>query len=224
MLVDDKLLVGDLEGNFHALKAATGAKLWATPLGSTRFQGGAVPAVADGRAFFAISDKVVALDAKTGELLHAIDATTWTSPVLDNGLLYLAVDKELRAYSPETGHLYWRQTAGGRISRPMAAAAGKIVYVADDLAVYAVAPHTGAVAWKKVVDTYGSGHGSPIIAGGLVYVGRYMGGLRVLNLSTGEQAGLLLPTAKVHQWVVATDTRLYVPSASWGVWALTNQP
>ncbi len=121
-----------------ALDAASGKEVWATATGIAKYQGGgesgaegnkggdgprSTPAVNDGRVYVYSSDMVLhCLEATTGKSIWKKDIVAefggknigWKSamsPVVDNGLVYIAgggAGQAMLAFNPQSGALVWK--------------------------------------------------------------------------------------------------------------------
>jgi outer membrane protein assembly factor BamB len=125
-----------------ALDAATGKELWATPIGTAKYDGGgdsgtpdnkggdgprSTPAISGGRVFIYTSTMVLqCLDAANGQALWKQDVIAsfggknigWQSamsPVVEDGLVYVAgggAGQSMLAFKAATGELAWKSGEG----------------------------------------------------------------------------------------------------------------
>ncbi len=110
MIVGDTAVLFDLDGTLHALALASGAVRWTTVTRGGSIARSSGPLASDGQRLFALNGVsrpwLSAIDLATG-------ATLWTSlqhvathsPVVSNGVLYLATNRRLQARDPATGAL-----------------------------------------------------------------------------------------------------------------------
>jgi outer membrane protein assembly factor BamB len=108
MIVNGTALMFDLNGLVHAFDLSTGAVRWVTPTHAGKDYRSSGPLATDGRRVFALSGVVAtwatAIDLDTGATLWNMHLPKWThSPILSNGVLYLARSKHLLALDPATG-------------------------------------------------------------------------------------------------------------------------
>ncbi len=122
-----------------------------------------------------------------------------SSPVIANGtVIFGAGDGGVYALDPATGARRWRATTGGRIRGTPAVASGLVYVGSYDGRVYAFDAATGARRW--VYETEGttlnsadwgfdrrSIQASPVVAGGVVYVGARDGFIYALDAATGHR-------------------------------------
>ncbi|HYG59327.1 MAG TPA: PQQ-binding-like beta-propeller repeat protein [Symbiobacteriaceae bacterium] len=220
LVTAEMVVVGDSAGSVHALHPETGKSLWSTPLGQGGFSSRVPPSLYNGSLFLATASQVVALDAATGTIRYTIAHGSANGVVVDNGFLYLTEGEKLYAFDPATGRELWATALGKPVYRPIAAAKGLVIVPTQDARLQAVDGVTGKVVWTAVLDTYGSAYGSPAVAGDLVYMGAYGGGLKLFKLQTGEAAGVLLPGVRVPETPVITDSHLYAAGDQRGLHAL----
>ncbi len=90
-----------------------------------------------------------------------------TAPVIVDGILYLAVRREIIALNSATGEEVWRFETGDSVYCTPTVASG-IVYVgSNDEHLYAIHAQTGEGLWKSHLG--GAMHGSPAVVDGVVY-------------------------------------------------------
>jgi eukaryotic-like serine/threonine-protein kinase len=200
-------------GFAYALDAQTGQERWRTEIGPDRTWDG--PIVADGLVHLCTESAVVTLDAATG-------AERWSLPLtpllcrnlaVADGVLYVPTlsdierSGDLLALDPETGQERWRlHFEDGLFS---IAVVDGVAYLG--LADFSTDRFSGGVAavdlttrtqlWRYD-DPDGRGHGSPTVAGGVVYVGDSSpvrpGILHALDATTGTV-----------RWTASLDDMLY---------------
>ena len=102
-----------------------------------------------------------------------------TSPVVADGVLYVAAEQSLVAVDLATRELRWAFPAGDAF-RSSPALLGDTLYVGNnDGAIYAVGIGAGAERWR--VRTGGMVTGSPAVADGVLYVGSHDGNLYAIE-------------------------------------------
>jgi outer membrane protein assembly factor BamB len=182
-----------LSAGVVALDAATGEILWSRYTGAGVF---GAPAVAYGMVYEGSGDGYVyAWDAKTG-------TQRWRAPVghlgaggvpaaVSGGLVFIGGDNiDFYAFDAFTGELVWttpvRSYTGG------ATLANGVLYVGTKdtppYHLYAIDASTGAKLWSRTVDgseCCGGVHGTPSVAGGIVYVGAQDGNIYAFDADTG---------------------------------------
>ena len=153
------------------------------------------PAVAYGRVFIANNPGTVfAVDAKTGKLAwhYASGRCTAASPAVANGLVYEAfLNRPPCNRSPGTRGI--------------------------DGEVVALVAKTGKVRWRHRI---GPSESSPLVAGGLVYVGDWNGWVYALDARTGRQRWAYRTGGEVKGAVAVSGHRLYVGSYDHNLYAL----
>lgn len=108
MLVDHVALLFELNGKLHAFDARTGALQWEmqTPWGDTARS--MAPMASDGHHVFALTGVVrpalSAINLATGNVRWTLRPGLWShSPVVSNGVLYLATSHHVLAFDADTG-------------------------------------------------------------------------------------------------------------------------
>jgi outer membrane protein assembly factor BamB len=182
-VVDGTVYVGCRDAHVYALDAATGRKKWDYPTSKSWVNG--TPAVRDGRVFVGTSDssRFMALDARTGRLLFNFDAHSYvfSSAALAGDLAYFGSHNgKLYAVSSRTGQLAWEfQTEASRHD-PL-----KILNADGSLNHDSFSPLFGDFE-DMYLDFYrfvsiGAIMSSPVVDGGVLYVGSLDGTLYALT-------------------------------------------
>jgi outer membrane protein assembly factor BamB len=188
---EDKVMVGQEEGDFQALDFKTGKPAWkfhtSSPIESS-------PIVVGATVYFGTDDGTVyALDVDNGKQRWKYKAAgpVKSSPSFSNGLLYFADYRgDMYAARPSDGKLAWRvhTGSGGFYSSPTIAY-GRVYAARDDGTVVAVSAKGGKAAWQRSI---GNGvYGSPAVAQvkGVppsVYIGGYAKKIYALDAGTGK--------------------------------------
>jgi outer membrane protein assembly factor BamB len=168
---------GSTDGNMYAFDSETGAVQWKYFAGSDGIESS--PAVADGIIYFGSNDhNFYALNAQNGQLLWEFATTenVSSSPKVVNGIVYFgSSDNYIYALNAKTGSLVWRYEALDMINQSSPAINNGVVFIGSrDGYLYALNAANGQLKWKY----YGGGSSfemsSPVIAGGLVYIGGWM--------------------------------------------------
>jgi len=118
-----------------------------------------------------------------GGLWSSATDPVYSSPVIANGRVYVALPSGLDALNAATGQVVWSNALNGSFySSP--AFAGSSIYVASNAGgVYAVNT-LGTKLWG-VLTTVDFVYASPVVANGVVYIGSSTGTVYALNASTG---------------------------------------
>ncbi len=171
-VVDGTVYVGCRDANLYALDAATGREKWRYPT-----QGSWVvtsPAVTAGRVVFATSDSslVTALDAATGQQQwqHSTRAYVFASPAVAGDVVLVgALNGILEARSLASGALLWEfRTEASRAN------AGWVLDASGRFNGGLTFPSPWRESATGVVERQsrvGSFFSSPLVAGGVVYIG-----------------------------------------------------
>jgi len=173
---------GCRDGHVYALDAATGRELW-----NHDTQGSWVnssPAVSAGQVHVATSDTALykVLDAGTGQLLHehAVQAYVFGSPTIAGDVVLVgALNGVLQARDKASGALLWEfQTEASRANRGW-------VLMADNRfngpLLFATNWHEGMAQGVERQQSVGSFFSTPLVAGGVVYVGSADGRMYALE-------------------------------------------
>jgi hypothetical protein len=178
--------VGDDNGNFYAIDAATGALRWKLPTGSSVVSR---PAVVDGTVYVGSENNdVYALDAATGAVRwkYNTGGSVDSGPAVTDGLVYVGNDNnEVFALDAATGAVRWTQpNVGDNVTTNPAVVGGTVYVGCDDNSVYALNAATGAIRWQR--PTHGQVNSSPAVVGGVVFVGSDDGNVYALTAATGS--------------------------------------
>ena len=156
-------------------------QLWSIDLG-TGYRGTVGYSVIANRIVVTtVSDKLVALDEKTGKKLwtqvspsQGSGTNGWIGPAYDNGMIFVdpASPKSsnapgMFAFDERTGKKLWSTFAGAPFTSPPTAASG-IVYTSSNGKVYAFDETTGSLKWTASVEN--GDDSSPAVTQNGVYV------------------------------------------------------
>ncbi len=197
------------------------------------------PAVANGMVYFyADPGKLYALDAATGTFRWSYaTGGGQSSPVVANGIVYVASGGKLYALDAATGVLKWTYAKSGWTSPVVA---NGIVYFGSwgswdlDGKLYALNAQTGALLWSHAAPRMELSR-SPAVANGIVYHNGPLCGLYAYDAATGAflwrypvpgaNPGSLCPVvANGVVYVAFADCKLYALDALTGAfqWSYTG--
>ena len=226
-------------GNFYALNAANGDKLWnvSIPVGTSS------PAVEGGVVYVGSYDQnVYALNATNGSKLwsYVIGDLVSSSPAVANGIVYVGLsDGDLVALNGTTGKEVWKYHTSGGVGSPVikdgvvfdsSSAFIPIYTFTGD--VYALNAANGKMLWNYSTN---SSVAFPTVFGETLYVGigsnvtalNSINGSKVWSASISKQTGLapavLRPTAFLNDvlYVGSSDGNVYALNANSGekIWS-----
>ena len=189
------------DGNVSAWNATTGADVWQfqTAAAGAPADVDSSPVVYDGKVYFSASNwNIYAVDALTGQKVwDAAHAPNWdgtftddgiASPVIADGILYIAGGNGLYSFDANTGaQLHHFIGSSGLESVP--SVSNGIVYIgtsADlDNVFYALDAKTLDPVWLNVTPDNAKMYSSPAVANGVVYVGTSGQGLFAVGTNGG---------------------------------------
>jgi len=182
-VVDGTVYVGSRDAHVYAIDAATGRKRWDYPTSKSWVNG--TPAVRDGTVYVGTSDssRFMALDARTGRLKFNFDARAYvfSSAALAGPRAYFGCHNGyLYAIDAASGTLAWEFRTEGSKRDPM-----KLLTAEGRLDRDAFAPVFGDFQ-DMYIDFYRFTSivgilGSPVIEGGVLYVGSLDGNLYAIG-------------------------------------------
>jgi outer membrane protein assembly factor BamB len=196
---DGVVYFGSLNGYFYALDAATRQPKWVFPTSGIL----TLAAIADDTAFFGSSEGYLyAVNTRTGQERWKIKVHA-QSPAVNDGVVYFNDEENLYAVDARTGTSKWKAKAGSKVGTPLAIDNDTVYFCGLKQNLYAANLKTGLEKWKfktkEPCDT-------PVIAGGLVYIGSFEK-LYAVNARDGQQ-----------QWVIdAAKSNLSSPAIGNGV-------
>ncbi|MBX3619825.1 MAG: PQQ-binding-like beta-propeller repeat protein [Rhizobacter sp.] len=181
-VVGGVVYTGCRDAHVYALDARTGAERWRFSTGASWVNSS--PAVSAGRVYVATSDtaRLHVLDAATGKPLMeaSTQAYVFSSPVVAGDVLLLGVlNGVLQARDLASGHLLWEfQTEASRANRGWVLTPERRFN----------APWLFPSGWREATalgferqQSVGSFYGSPLVMGGVVYIGSADGHLYALE-------------------------------------------
>jgi outer membrane protein assembly factor BamB len=174
---------GSDDSNVYALDARTGALRWKYNTGRAVVTS---PAEKNGVVYIG-STSVSALDANTGTVLWSFGSGVFSSPAVEDGVVYVSggTDGYTYALDASTGAFLWKYPAynNGNASASPLVSNGVVYLGSIDYYLYAMNSITGALVWQ---DSLGDPiEGDPAIANGVVYVGDADGSAYAIDAATG---------------------------------------
>lgn len=196
VLADGRILVGAADGGFHAIDAATGARVWRFAAeGKIR-----ADALVDGAGvvFGTWGGTLYALDRASGAPLWSQKlANEITSAAARVGDLLVVGSRGSLLYGlkPANGETVWTRTFyGSWVESTPVPYAGTVYIGSSDLRrASAIDPEKGRILWRT--DVYGSPWGKPVVTEKYVYVSaegnapypvRMLGSLTALDRQSGQ--------------------------------------
>ena len=167
---DGVVYVGSDAGHLYALNAATGDLLWRRDTGdepsSIRVSDGVVYVVSD-------AGHLYALNAATGDLLWRRDTKGEPSSIrVSDGMVYVGSSgTPFYALDAATGDPLWQHDTRGERYSSLTVPEGVVYVGSSENALYALDAATGDPLWRYEAGGAWSGHTSPTVAGGVVYIG-----------------------------------------------------
>ena len=218
LLVDNRLYVGDAEGNVYCLRTVDGKTVWSF------HAGGAVKgalAYNHGRIFFGAYDgHLYALRAADGKLLWRAQSnrdwfghhgTFYSTPAVAYSRVYLgSTDGHVYSFGERSGKLRWSYGTGGYVYGSPAVWNGRVFVGSYDHTFYAFDAATGALLWKFHAN--GQISGSATVVAGVVYFATLARRTYGLDARTGKQLWTYPDGAFTP--VVTDGRKLYV--VGWG--------
>lgn len=182
-VADGLVFFGCRDAHLYALEEKTGKLQWSySTKGSWVI---ASPAVQDGKVYFATSDTGLLLgaDAKSGQILFTVDLKAWpifSSPAIAGNMLYVgSTSGVVHAVDLPTHTLRWSfQTEAAQKNGP---ALTKPDGKPDYEAVFASDFYDDIVSGYVKLEQVGPILASPVVAGGVIYVGSVDGNLYALD-------------------------------------------
>ncbi|MFO7819022.1 MAG: PQQ-binding-like beta-propeller repeat protein [Halanaerobacter sp.] len=218
---------GAEEGNFYALDAESGQKLW-----QLKIPGGiyySAPKIEDEVLYF--GDKkgnLYAVQAKTGEELWKFEAASsimYSSPaVSEETIIVGTVDGELYAINKEDGKQKWRSKMEHPIVSQPVLKDNRIYYVSyrqNTGLLSAVDKETGSQEWEVQFD--GPSPYSIALEGNSAYVGTLAGKLYAIDLSNQEKEWSFTTGGEVIAAPILTEDIVYVGDTEGSLYGIKRQ-
>lgn len=212
--VNDVIYVGSSDKNLYAVDAKTGVAKWKFLTGGRI---STVPLYASGLVYFTSEDNMLyALDGATGSQKWAVKVIDGrNTPVLDNGVLFVAGNYKITAINATTGVLKWESDQEGNGSRLLTpTVANGVVYVSGATCCnyiknsyfYAFDAQSGQKKWEvPSTDEYGS---VCAVSDGMIYLSSRQGGQ---SNPPAKIIALDLSGAKKWELVTGNNYLLYTP-------------
>lgn len=180
-VVGNELVYVSVGSDLHALNKEDGSLNWSkAPVYS---QG--TPLLHDGHLYISGGwQKFTALNAADGTEIWSKDISTYASPVMSNGRLYVNGDESVFCFEPTTGELVWNVPVSDLAHSPVVD--GNQVLVSTDYsfsAVYSFDAGTGKEIWKN--GTMAPAQTEMIAHTGILYLGT-LTSLHGYNLESGD--------------------------------------
>jgi outer membrane protein assembly factor BamB/actin-like ATPase involved in cell morphogenesis len=199
----------------------------------------AAPVLDDGRVYVGtqVSDRIVALDADSGELAWEFEtegSVFGAAAVGEDGTIYVGSyvgapqggpdtdgDGFVYALDGETGESLWQYPVGAAVQSSPLVADGIVYFGADDGNLHAVDTATGAPAWT--FSTGGVVRSSPAIEGGVLFFGSNDGNLYAVDAAS-QQERWRAPTGQAdYSSPTVADGVVYIGSGGGVVSAVDAQ-
>jgi len=209
VIANGKLFVADADGVVRAFDSRTGARLWATPLDTTKKDsavlfGGGVSV--DGNKVYATDGRgdAASLDAATGKILWKVrpGGPLRGAPGIGLGGVYvLSQDNQVFALKEDTGEVVWAvsatlQTAGVFGVAAPSIAQGTVVVGFSSGELSALRYENGRIVWQDQlartsittsVSSISDIDASPVVDGGKVYAIGQGGRMVAMDLVSGQR-------------------------------------
>lgn len=185
-----------------AIDARSGSLLWKTLSPFAGYGVASGPTYSDGMVYVSVYDAgLMALDAATGAIKwRNMVGLVIGNPAVVNGTVYLGDESSLiEAFDARTGALKW-SFDGGANNRSSPTVVNGVVYTAGERGyVYAIDANKGSLIWKTEASVVEGPVGieydesgirefaSPVISGGLMFIGDYVSNIYVFDASTGTE-------------------------------------
>ena len=176
VVIDDKVMVGDQNGNMICLSLTDGNQKWVYKTGGAIFSS---PAISTGLVVFGSGDgNIYCLDFNKGTLKWKTKTTAAVlgAPLIKGTALFIGgSDHNFRKLDLQTGKIIWSFSGleGPVVSTPLLYE-GKIIFGAWDRNLYALNEQTGKLAWKwnngSSIRNYSPAACIPVAHDGVVYV------------------------------------------------------
>lgn len=215
-----------------AFDAATGERIWFTSLTKSDWWPSCyvVPTPTDGRLILMTRAGAHAFEAKTGKPLWNL-AGRFNGCAVSGGVIYTTKDDVPAAVDASNGTLLWTGTDKVGDTASVAAVSGdRFVLGTADGRVCAYSTKDGSPLWSfqtgptlSTLQPYkrdtSDVNSSPVIAGGIVYVGASDGVLYALSLATGEKVGSYDLGSPIASSPLAHAGRFYIAAYDGNLYA-----
>lgn len=232
MLYEGALYIGGGDGAVHAFDAASGRALWSYKTGG-RVR--ATPATDGTRVYVGSFDGVMyALDRKTGALAwrfktegnayFPVGHIQSSAAVADGKVMFGSRDFWVYALDAATGAQVWRTQHEGSwvISSPAVTDGMVCVGGSDTQRMECDELSTGKAVWKTGIRN--NIFASPIVVGGQIYVGSFMGGAVGFAVKGGQISGFNIADGRSNSSPVVDKGVLFIGSDNGSVYAFAAGP
>ncbi len=192
-VMDDKVIVGNQNGELICLSLSNGKKNWSYKTGGAVFSSAAV---SKGWVVVGSGDgNVYCLDGKNGKLKWKKEtgAAVLGSPMIHGDTVFVGgSDHSFLALDIKNGNTIWKFAGldGPVVSKPLLYE-GKLIFGAWDRNLYAVNRATGELTWKwnngSAIRNYSPASCIPVAANGIIYIvapDRYISAIDAANGTT----------------------------------------
>jgi len=150
----------------------------------------------------------------------------WSSAVHEAGVLYFGSDDDSLYAVDVDGKLRWKFTTGGRVRTTPALGEDLVLFASDDGFLYALR-RDGSERWRFDLEAAGVPRGlpsahpplpydytasSPVLEGGIVYIGSASGALFAVEAASGEELWRFETGGPVRSTPALDETSVYVGS------------
>jgi outer membrane protein assembly factor BamB len=163
-LARGRVCITTYAGSIFCLRQRDGEKLWSTYVkrDAVRYESFYASASTDGVRLFTVSrsGKVVALDARTGDVLWTdqINTLGYSTPAIARDRVFVGdFAGGLRAYRKTDGALLWRTVVGGRILGGAVVVGDLVFFSTLETETYAARVSDGKVVWHLGLGKYSPG-------------------------------------------------------------------
>jgi outer membrane protein assembly factor BamB len=190
LIVDDRLYVGDWNGDVWAFDANHGGLLWRTHVGGA-IKGGL--AYAGGRLYVGSYDGHVYCLTTSGQIVWKASAqprlfghaTFYSTPAVAYSRVYIgSTDGKVYSFGATTGKLRWSRSTGGYVYASPAVWRQTVYAGSYSRRFFALDAATGDVRWS--FDANGPISGSATVIGGIVYFSTLKQMTYALDATTGR--------------------------------------
>ncbi len=195
VIADGKIYFGSGSGIFYAVDCNSGKKMWEFPTNGVIHSS---PAYSDSTVFFGSWDSYLyALNSVNGSLKWMFKTGTDTvyynqvgfqsSPVVYKGIVYSGCrDANVWAINAKTGELKWKYYNNGSWVIVTPAISNDTLYFTTSDTHKFIALNAGDGKELYIGDCKTFGFSSPVITGGIVYLGNFGGSLMAFNTKNGN--------------------------------------
>ncbi len=232
--VSNGIVYASNDSDVYAFNANDGGLRWVRSLGGDL---DGRPTVADGMVFVtSFANTVYAIDAADGSLLWkyaagAVPTTTGSliqpSVTVAGRIAYVGANNgNVYALNATNGHQIWTRDIGAAVESTPAVAHG-LVYVADeyDRNIYALDAVTGSIRWQRALGSVLATDGttsSPVVTGGVIYVGGFDGNIYAFDAATGDVRWTYSTGYAIDSTPVVMGHTLYTGCAGGLIYALNT--